>query len=166
MIRTTPFHERTSALNESGLWEHWSGHLAATRYGSSEKFEYFAIRNAAGLFDTSPLYKYPGPCPGLTAATGRSGSRLPVGTARRLGFAPLSPHPGSLTGDTGTRPDKSSSERASRPRPRESTIGSGTRDARRGPAWDGYFGQRVVRSTAPIAGWTKAQPTLSPMYIG
>ena len=24
----------------------------------SEKFEYFAIRNAAGLFDTSPLYKY------------------------------------------------------------------------------------------------------------
>ena len=58
MIRTTPFHDRTSALNESGLWEHWSGHLAATRYGSSEKFEYFAIRNAAGLFDTSPLYKY------------------------------------------------------------------------------------------------------------
>ena len=24
----------------------------------SDKFEYFAIRNAAGLFDTSPLYKY------------------------------------------------------------------------------------------------------------
>jgi aminomethyltransferase len=24
----------------------------------SEKFEYFAIRNAAGMFDTSPLYKY------------------------------------------------------------------------------------------------------------
>lgn len=48
----------------------------------------------------------------------------------------------------------------------DGAIGSGTRDARRGPAWDGYFGQRVVRSTAPIAGWTKAQPTLSPMYIG
>ena len=29
MIRTTPFHERTSALNETGLWEHWSNHLAA-----------------------------------------------------------------------------------------------------------------------------------------
>jgi aminomethyltransferase len=58
MIRTTPFHERTSALNETGLWEHWSGHLAAVRYQMSEKFEYFAIRNAAGLFDTSPLYKY------------------------------------------------------------------------------------------------------------
>jgi aminomethyltransferase len=58
MIRTTPFHERTAALNETGIWEHWSNHLAATRYQMSEKFEYFAIRNTAGLFDTSPLYKY------------------------------------------------------------------------------------------------------------
>ncbi|MEA2536397.1 MAG: aminomethyltransferase, partial [Chloroflexota bacterium] len=58
MIRTTPFHERISALNETGLWEHWSNHLTATRYQMSEKFEYFAIRNAAGLFDSSPLYKY------------------------------------------------------------------------------------------------------------
>ena len=58
MIRTTPFHERTNALNETGLWEHWSNHLAAQRYQLSEKFEYFAIRNSAGLFDSSPLYKY------------------------------------------------------------------------------------------------------------
>ncbi len=58
MIRTTPFHERTSALNETGLWEHWANHLAAVRYQMSEKFEYFAIRNSAGLFDTSPLFKY------------------------------------------------------------------------------------------------------------
>jgi aminomethyltransferase len=58
MMRTTPFHERTSALNETGLWEHWSGYLAATKYQMAEKFEYFAIRNAAAIFDTSPLYKY------------------------------------------------------------------------------------------------------------
>lgn len=58
MIRTTPFHERLNALNETGLWEHWSNHLAATRYQMSDKFEYFAVRNAAGLIDTSPLYKY------------------------------------------------------------------------------------------------------------
>ncbi len=58
MIRTTPFHERTSALNETGLWEHWSNHLVAVRYQMSEKFEYFAIRNSAGVFDSSPLYKY------------------------------------------------------------------------------------------------------------
>jgi aminomethyltransferase len=58
MIRTTPFHERTAALNETGLWSHWSGHLAAERYQLSEKFEYFAVRNAAGIFDSSPLFKY------------------------------------------------------------------------------------------------------------
>jgi aminomethyltransferase len=58
MIRTTPFHERTSALNETGLWSHWSGHLAAHRYQMSDKFEYFAVRNASGIFDSSPLYKY------------------------------------------------------------------------------------------------------------
>ena len=58
MIRTTPFHERTSALNETGLWQHWSGHVVVTRYQASDKFEYFAVRNSAGIFDTSPLYKY------------------------------------------------------------------------------------------------------------
>jgi aminomethyltransferase len=58
MIRTTPFHERTSAANVSGLWEHWSGYLVAQKYQLSEKFEYFAIRNSAGLFDSSPLFKY------------------------------------------------------------------------------------------------------------
>jgi aminomethyltransferase len=58
MIRTTPFHERTAALNETQLWSHWSGTLAADRYQMSDKFEYFAVRNAAGIFDSSPLYKY------------------------------------------------------------------------------------------------------------
>lgn len=29
MIPTTPFHPRTSALNETGLWEHWADHPAA-----------------------------------------------------------------------------------------------------------------------------------------
>lgn len=58
MLKTTPFHERLAELNESGLWGHWSGHLSALRYGTSAKHEYFAIRNSAGLFDTSPLFKY------------------------------------------------------------------------------------------------------------
>jgi aminomethyltransferase len=58
MIRTTPFHDRTGTANVSGLWEHWSGYLVAQKYQLSEKFEYFAIRNSAGLFDSSPLYKY------------------------------------------------------------------------------------------------------------
>jgi aminomethyltransferase len=58
MIHRTPFHERTSALNETGLWNHWAGHLSANRYQISDKFEYFAVRNSAGIFDTSPLFKY------------------------------------------------------------------------------------------------------------
>jgi len=86
MIRTTPFHERTSALNETGLWEHWSNHLVAVRYQMSEKFEYFAIRNAAGLFDTSPLYKYrfSGPDAGrfLGGVLARDPATCPVGRAR------------------------------------------------------------------------------------
>jgi aminomethyltransferase len=67
MIRTTPFHERTGALNEPQLWSHWSGYLAAEKYSLSEKFEYFAVRNAAGLFDTSPLFKYRFTGPGAEA---------------------------------------------------------------------------------------------------
>jgi aminomethyltransferase len=58
MIRTSPFHDRTSALNETGLWTHWAGTMAVRRYQMSDKFEYFAVRNAAGLFDSSPLHKY------------------------------------------------------------------------------------------------------------
>jgi glycine cleavage system T protein (aminomethyltransferase) len=58
VIRGTPFHERLEALNETGLWEHWSSYKVASRYQMAEKSEYFAIRNSAGLFDSSPLYKY------------------------------------------------------------------------------------------------------------
>ncbi|MBK5268620.1 MAG: aminomethyltransferase family protein [Acidimicrobiia bacterium] len=58
MVRYTAFHDRTRALNTTELWSHWAGYLAADRYQLSEKFEYFAIRNSVGMFDTSPLYKY------------------------------------------------------------------------------------------------------------
>ena len=58
IIKTTPFHPRVEAANQTGLWSHWSGYLVVDKYQMSEKFEYFAIRNSAGLFDSSPLYKY------------------------------------------------------------------------------------------------------------
>ncbi len=58
MIKTSPFYPRLSVLNRTGLWTHWSGHLSALRYDTSAKYEYFAVRNGAGVFDTSPLYKY------------------------------------------------------------------------------------------------------------
>jgi aminomethyltransferase len=58
VYKTTPFYERLSELNRSGLWGHWSGYLSALRYDMSAKHEYFAVRNSAGYFDTSPLFKY------------------------------------------------------------------------------------------------------------
>jgi aminomethyltransferase len=58
MPKTTPFYPRLSELNTTGLYGHWSGYLSAQRYDHSAKHEYFAVRNAAGYFDTSPLYKY------------------------------------------------------------------------------------------------------------
>ena len=58
MIRTTPFHERTSALNETGLWSHWSNYLVADRYQLTDKLEYFAVRTAPASSTRRPLYKY------------------------------------------------------------------------------------------------------------
>jgi aminomethyltransferase len=58
MIRTTPFHERLSELNDQHLYTHWSGYLSALRYSHAPKHEYFAVRNGVGIFDTSPLFKY------------------------------------------------------------------------------------------------------------
>jgi aminomethyltransferase len=58
MPKTTPFYPRLSELNQTGLYGHWSGYLSALRYDHAAKHEYFAVRNAAGYFDTSPLYKY------------------------------------------------------------------------------------------------------------
>lgn len=57
-IKTTPFYPRLVELNQTGLWGHWAGHLSATRYDFSAKYEYFGIRNAAAFFDASPLFKY------------------------------------------------------------------------------------------------------------
>ena len=58
MIKTTPFHPRLAELNSQGLFTHWQGHLSALRYTDAPKHEYFAVRNAVGVFDTSPLFKY------------------------------------------------------------------------------------------------------------
>jgi aminomethyltransferase len=58
MYKTTPFYERLAPLNETGLWSHWSGYLVSRKFQMTDKVEYFAVRNSAALFDTSPLYKY------------------------------------------------------------------------------------------------------------
>lgn len=54
----TPFHNRTSALNQSQEWRGWSGYLGAGLYEMYHEREYFAIRTSAALIDVSPLFKY------------------------------------------------------------------------------------------------------------
>lgn len=58
LLKQTPFYERTSALLASRSWKRWAGYVAATSYELSHDREYAAIRNAAALFDVTPLYKY------------------------------------------------------------------------------------------------------------
>jgi aminomethyltransferase len=58
LLKTTPFHERTSALCASHAWRRWAGYVVASSYELSHDREYHAIRGAAALFDISPLYKY------------------------------------------------------------------------------------------------------------
>jgi aminomethyltransferase len=67
MTRGTPFHSRTSALNQGQRWEDWAGFLAATMYCPDHLYEYNAIRLGCGLLDVSPLHKYDVRGPGAQA---------------------------------------------------------------------------------------------------
>lgn len=54
----SPLHSRTAPLCQTQEWRDWAGYLSAITYQPSHEVEYFAVRNAAGLIDVSPLYKY------------------------------------------------------------------------------------------------------------
>jgi aminomethyltransferase len=56
-ILETPLHPRTAPLCITGDWSNWGGYLTVNSYRNVE-LEYFAIRNAATLFDLSPMRKY------------------------------------------------------------------------------------------------------------
>lgn len=58
LLKQTPFHSRTSALNRSQAWRRWAGYISSSVYELSHEREYAAIRSSAALFDVSPLYKY------------------------------------------------------------------------------------------------------------
>ena len=53
----TPLHARTAPLCLTGDWANWGGYVTVNSYRNVEQ-EYFAIRNAATLFDLSPMRKY------------------------------------------------------------------------------------------------------------
>lgn len=57
-LKNTPFHERTSALCMPQNWRKWAGYYVVGSYEHSIDREYWAIRNAAGLIDVTPLIKY------------------------------------------------------------------------------------------------------------
>ena len=58
MSAGTPFHDRTAPANAKLAWGDWAGRFAAAAYADHHDIEYNALRNAAGLIDVSPLYKY------------------------------------------------------------------------------------------------------------
>ncbi len=64
----TALHERTFALCQSMNYREWSGYYTVSTYEVHHEHEYNAIRNAAALFDISPLYKY--------MVTGRDATKL------------------------------------------------------------------------------------------
>jgi aminomethyltransferase len=53
----TPFHARTSALNQLNLWHRWRDHTVADAY-FDVGMEYNAIRNSCSVFDLSPMTKH------------------------------------------------------------------------------------------------------------
>ena len=54
----SPFDRRALSLNVKRQWREWAGFHAASAYAASHDIEYNAVRNAAALFDVSPLFKY------------------------------------------------------------------------------------------------------------
>ena len=54
----TAFHARSARLNQKLAWEDWYGYQAASVFADSLDIEYNAVREAAGVIDVSPLFKY------------------------------------------------------------------------------------------------------------
>jgi aminomethyltransferase len=52
------FDERALELNVRRQWREWSGLFSSSAYAPHIDIEYNALRNAAGLIDVSPLFKY------------------------------------------------------------------------------------------------------------
>jgi aminomethyltransferase len=53
----TPFHERARALSQVDSFVPWAGYTTVDVFTTMEQ-EYFAIRNAATLYDLTPMVKY------------------------------------------------------------------------------------------------------------
>lgn len=58
MTIPTPFHPSTSKRCVSLSYKDWAGFHSVCHYDTCHEREYFAIREAVGLIDVSPLFKY------------------------------------------------------------------------------------------------------------
>jgi aminomethyltransferase len=58
MLKTSPFHSRTSVLVRAQTWRRWAGYQMASAYDPHPDREYAAIRSSAALIDVSALHKY------------------------------------------------------------------------------------------------------------
>src|SRR5450432_1248881 len=56
-LQRTPFHDRARALSQVDSFIPWSGYSTVDVFTTVEQ-EYFAIRNAATLYDLTPMIKY------------------------------------------------------------------------------------------------------------
>ena len=56
-LQRTPFHERARALSQVDSFIPWSGYSTVDVFTTVEQ-EYFAVRNAATLYDLTPMVKY------------------------------------------------------------------------------------------------------------
>ncbi len=78
----TPFHDRARALCQLDSYVPWAGYTTVDVFTSVEH-EYFAIRNAATLFDLTPMVKYriagPGALNYLNRLVTRDIAKLKVG---------------------------------------------------------------------------------------
>ena len=56
-VYPSPFHSRQKELNQLKEWSRWSDYLSVPAYWC-ESMEYFAGRNACGVFDLTPMVKH------------------------------------------------------------------------------------------------------------
>jgi aminomethyltransferase len=83
----SPFHSRQKELNDNKTWSRWFDYLSVPAYTCSTQ-EYFAGRNACGVFDLTPMTKHlitgPDALPFLNRLVTRDVAKIKPG---RVGYA-------------------------------------------------------------------------------
>jgi aminomethyltransferase len=100
MTALSPFHPRTAGLNGKQAWSEWATYLSPAGYADTHDIEYTAVREAAGVFDVSPLYKYilSGPDAGrlVDRVITRDATRIEVG---QVAYTPWCDEAGKVIDD-------------------------------------------------------------------